>query len=200
MWGKSGCRRSPVTTEALRARIWTRTSEPHIVFYEDSENRSPGADFGGFEVPNHDFSKNAVPHISRIFPALFPHFSRNSRPHFSRIFPAIFPQFPPAFFPHFSRIWKSPIGAPVALSHRRHNPWSPPPLRVFCFPFGMLHGVAPQRANGSCGAITRRAVFGGASPRCKNASRRSHLNAKWACAVPSAKPHLSKRVSITRLN
>ena len=128
MWEKSGCRRSWVTTEALRARIWTRTSEPHIVFYEDSENRSPGPDFGGFEVPNHDFQKMPsrifpayFPHCSRIFPALFPHFSRNSRPHFSRIFPAISPQFPPAFFPHFSRIWKSPMGAPVALSHWRHK-------------------------------------------------------------------------------
>ena len=126
MWEKCGCRWFPVTTEALRARIWTRTSEPHIVFYEDSENRSPGPDFGGFEVPNHDFQKNVVPHISRIFPAFFPHRSR--------IIPAFFPQFPPACFPHFprnfpaisarifptfSRIWNSPTGAPDALSHWR---------------------------------------------------------------------------------
>ena len=122
---KSGCRRSRVTTEALRARIWTRTSEPHIAFYEDSENRSPGADFGGFEVPNHDFSKNAVPHISRIFPALFPHCSRIFPAIPARIFPTCFPQAAPAFFPHFSRIWKSPMGASVALSHWRHNTWVP---------------------------------------------------------------------------
>ena len=96
MWAKSGCRRSPVTTEALKARIWTRTSGPHIVFDEDSENRSPGADFGFSEVPNHDFPK--IP--SRIFPALFPHFPRNSRPHFSRIFPAISARMFPTFFPH----------------------------------------------------------------------------------------------------
>ena len=134
MWEKCGCRWFPVTTEALRARIWTRTSGPPIVFHEDSENRSPGADFGGFEVPNHEFSKNAVPHISRIFPAFVPHCSRIFPAIPARIFPAFFPQFPPAFFPHFSRIWKSPMGAPVALSHRRHNPKEHPPPRPWTMP------------------------------------------------------------------
>ena len=114
MWEKCGCRWFPVTTEALRARIWTRTSGPPIVFHEDSENRSPGADFGGFEVPNHDFSKNAVPHISRIFPALFPHCSRNSRPHFPRNFPAISARMFPTFFPH------------LEIPHRRPSRSEPP--------------------------------------------------------------------------
>ena len=115
MWEKCGCRWFPVTTEALRARIWTRTSGPPIVFHEDSENRSPGADFGGFEVPNHDFSKNAVPHISRIFPALFPHFSR--------IVPAFFPQFPPACFPHFSRNFRPHFSHIFPASG--NPPWAP---------------------------------------------------------------------------
>ena len=122
MWGKSGCRRSPVTTEALRARIWTRTSGPHIVFDEDSENRSPGADFGGFEVPNHDFSKNAVPHISRIFPAYFPHLSRIV-PAFS---PHVFPQFPPACFPQFSRNFRPHFSHIFPASG--NPPWAPQSL------------------------------------------------------------------------
>ena len=116
--GKSGCRRSPVTTEALRARIWTRTSEPYVIFYEDSENRNPGADFGGFEVPNHDFPINAVPHVSRIFPALFPHCSR--------IVPAFFPQFPPAFVPHFSRNFRPHFSHIFPASG--NPPWAPQSL------------------------------------------------------------------------
>ena len=96
MWAKNGCRRSPVTTEALRARIWTRTSGPHIVFDEDSENHNPGADFGLSEVPNHDFPKTP----SRIFPAFVPHRFRNSRPRFPHILPAIPARMFPTFFPH----------------------------------------------------------------------------------------------------